>query len=128
MTEEELQALCEVWQKRLRLQDWTVVVRIVRGRELPDGAEGQVTWVLSRREALIKVRDPIDYLPEGMVPEDMEANLVHELLHLYFAPFDAEDDSLEEMHQEQAINAISAALVALARGGDGHGQEEAPAR
>lgn len=115
MTQEELEALCRTWQKRLRLQDWTVKVRIVRRHELDHAdIQGQVTWVLSRREALIKLLDPIDYLPDCVLPQDLETTLVHELVHLYFAPFDAEDGTLEDIYQEQAIDGLSKALVELA--------------
>ncbi len=126
MTESDLQALCTKWQKRLRLQDWTIAVRVVRKRDLDlTDAEGQVQWVLSRREAFIKLMDPIDYSPTAMTPQDLEVSLVHELLHLYFAPFDAEKGTLEETCQEQAIDALSNALVKLARKvGDDHGENE----
>ncbi len=125
MTEQELQALCSLWQKRLRLQDWTVVVRVVRRHEMAlKDVQGECEWVLPRKQAVIRLLDPVDYVPERIVPQDMETDLVHELLHLYFAPFDADDGTLEEMHQEQAINAIGQALVALARkGADDHGED-----
>ncbi len=116
MTDQELQRLCELWQRRLRLQDWTVKVQIARKRDLDlTDSEGQIQWVLSRREALIKLMDPIDYSPTAMTPQDLEVSLVHELLHLYFAPFDAEDGTLQQTCPEQAIDALSNALVKLAR-------------
>jgi hypothetical protein len=42
----------------------------------------------------------------------MEKTLVHELLHLHFAPFAAPDGTPEDTAQEQAIDLIAKALVA----------------
>lgn len=116
MTQEELQALCGVWQRRLRLQDWIVEVQVVRARDMDtDGDHGNSLWNLTSRRAIIRLLDPIDYAPDGQVPYDQEHTLVHELLHIYFALCDTKPDTPERTAQEQAIDSIAGALVALAR-------------
>lgn len=114
--QDELRQLCAEWQKILRLQDWDVVVQISRRDDtFGNSTMGQVRFNLELKQALIKIIDPIDYPTNVIYPQDMETTLVHELLHLHFAPFDAENDTPAEIAQEQAIEAISKGLVALKR-------------
>lgn len=64
------------------------------------------------------VLDPVDYPPDIITPYELEETLVHELLHLHFAPFMSEHDTLERTLQEQAIDAIAKALVSRYGGGE----------
>lgn len=100
----------ELWKKILRLQDWDTKVEIVRASSLNEGSQGQCSWVLSRKEAKISLLDPIDYNCK-LWPQDHEVTLVHELLHLHFAHVEEASN-----YDEQAIVAISQALVKLRRG------------
>jgi hypothetical protein len=116
LTESALQKACALWQKRLRLQDWDVRVRVRRKAQMSaEKCRACVDADLRLKEALIEIQDPIDYTPKIWV-NDMEQSLVHELLHLHFAPFEAEEGTAELVAQEQAIELIACALVNLARG------------
>jgi len=110
-----LRELCRQWQKLLRLQDWDVRISWARGHgiDLATQTEGLCEWVARRKEAKIKVLDPVDW--ESMDTCDAEQILVHELLHLRFYGFAAKDDTPEDVAQEQAIHALSMALVMLKR-------------
>lgn len=119
LTEAEAQALCLEWQKILRLSDWDVRVRVRRKDTIElqgDDIQGRCYWTVTRREATIILLDPVDFPPSCTFPQDMEATLVHELLHLHGAGFDefkvgdAQDRALEQM-----IHATSYALVELKR-------------
>lgn len=122
MSEKELNALCGIWQRRLRLQDWDVKVRLVRERDLHNSNnQGECEWSISTKAAVVRIIDPVDYSPDCAWPQDMERVLVHELLHLHFAPFSAECGTAEDVAQEQAIHALSQALVELARRSDEYG-------
>lgn len=115
-TRDELRQLCAEWQKILRLQDWDVVVQVSRRDDTFGHTNtGQVRYQLGLKQALIKIIDPIDYPTNVIYPQDMETTLVHELLHLHFAPFDADDDTPAGTAQEQAIEAIAKGLVSLKR-------------
>lgn len=115
LTEEQLRARCEEWKKTLRLQDWIVSVGISRARDMKlDNSSGECEWSLPKRMVNIRILDPVDYPPDSMEPQDMELTLVHELLHLHFAPMSTEDNVVPE---EQAIEAISRGLIDLARRG-----------
>jgi hypothetical protein len=116
LTQSQLTKKCREWQKVLRLQDWDVTTEICRQRDLKDDDyAGQVRWILPIKQALISLVDPIDQ-PDNCIKEyDMEDSLVHELLHLHFAPLGTEHGTPEKIAEEQAINAISKALVKLKR-------------
>lgn len=107
-TEDQLQQKCSEWQKRLRLQDWIVKARMCRAHELPVSSMAHVHYVVEKKMASIRIVDPVDYPPDSMVPYDMENSLVHELLHLHFAPLTGDESSVVE---EQAIECITSALL-----------------
>lgn len=104
------------WQKLLRLQDWDVIPKIVRREKMTLGGQGECQWGLERKEATIRLIGPIDYPDDCSREQDQELTLVHELLHLHFAPFSADGGS-KEVAQEQVIQCIAQALVSLERKG-----------
>lgn len=112
--ESELHKQLAYWQKALYLQDWTVELRIVRQWEMESPQTlAQCHWFLERKDAIISVLAPTDLsgLSERFIKGeecDYDISLVHELLHLHFAPFHNEKDDITH---EQAINAISRGLV-----------------
>jgi hypothetical protein len=108
--DEQLQKKLKEWQKRLRLQDWLIKARICRSHELPDV---MAVPTLPKKMALIKILDHNDYDPTCVFPQDMEDSLVHELLHLHFAPLGLDDDKYIEL--EQAIESIASGLISALR-------------
>lgn len=116
-TDDEVQEACEKWKKILRLQDWVTKSGIYRERDMRlDGCNGECEWQLKTKIATIRILDPIDYPENLIIEQDMEKTLVHELLHLHFAPLyaDTDDKSIDDA-QEQAIDCIANALVNLNR-------------
>ena len=117
----ELRKQLVYWQKALYLQDWNVDLRIVRQWEMGDFVTlAQCQWFLTRKDAIIQVLAPADL--EGVSRRfingeecDYDISLVHELLHLHFAPFHRDED---DIGHEQAINAISRAMVNVWRSKD----------
>lgn len=115
-SEDELVELCREWQERLSLRDWDVHIRVCRARNLPiEESEGTVHWCLPKKTAGISILDPVDFDEHNLTTQDMERTLVHELLHLHFASLPFEAGTPEDTTQEQAIHALSLALVALKR-------------
>ena len=112
--EAELHKQLTYWQRTLYLQDWNIELRISRQWEMADAETvAQCQWFLQRKDAIIKVLHPSDLpgLSARFIREeecDYDISLVHELLHLHFAPFHHED---HETFHEQAINAISRGMV-----------------
>ena len=113
-----LNAACKEWQVRLGLQDWIVEVRTSRAKDLdPECRAFAVnTHSLTEKFSSIKVVDPVDLptmessLPNGEA-QDYDLHLVHELIHLHFAPFQVEDDDHRHPYQEQAINMLSRSII-----------------
>lgn len=115
VNKEQAEGLLAEWQKTLKLQDWDIVIDIRREREMElEGGQAEVHWHKDKRMAIIHLLDPLDYSNQYW-PQDHEMSLVHELLHIHMVGFAAEDGTPEDAAQEQAINAISFALVDLKR-------------
>lgn len=98
--------LCKEWQARIGLTDWEIEVEF-RTLEEMDGSQGTCEPIPSLRTALILIVRVEDY-PHG----DIEATLVHELLHCYHH---MASGSVAEMFEEQGVEATSKALVKLKR-------------
>lgn len=73
---EDLKVLCAWWQKKLRLQDWEVVLEIVHPGRL-DGAAAKTYWKFTKKVCVIRFADPAHIEFEAWsVPLDMEVSLV----------------------------------------------------
>lgn len=114
MTDAELQERLAYWQKRLKLSDWHITAEFGGGKVLQDKARGECISVWCSKSAHIYVRPESAYLdsyfPTNAVMGEEEA-LVHELLHVHFAGFAAENDTPEDDLQHQVIFALAVALV-----------------
>ena len=116
MSNEELAALCAEWQKILRLQDWDVEISFKRNFEMGHDCAGECSYSSSKKAAQISILTPADYSPKFIVPIDTERTVVHELLHLHTALFVPVSPTADDiMHEEQLINLLSGAFVALKR-------------
>jgi hypothetical protein len=110
-----MQAFTRMWQQRLHLDEWTIEARVVRKSELKPDTLGNLKWNLANHTAVIRILSPLDYdMPAADVPEDMEYTVVHELIHLQLAvlPRDLNAKGTEE----QVVNRIADALMALEKG------------
>jgi hypothetical protein len=112
VTEEQTHDWLKLWQKRLRLEDWKIEVKIVRIWELEHSTLGHIDWSASHKTAVIKVLNPADYeLPADKVPADMELSIVHELVHLHLSVLPLNKSSRNA--EEQVVSMIADALVNL---------------
>lgn len=117
--EDNLRAQVTYWQKILYLQDWNIEVQASRHWEMPSLTLAQCEFYLNRKDAIIRLLHPTDITGlahrfVGGEESDYDISIVHELLHLHFAPFSTNIKHIE-IAQEQAINAISRSLVKLYR-------------
>jgi hypothetical protein len=117
LTKQNLAKRLAYWQKRLRLQDWSVTADICRYAAIDDSL-GRITIGDDKREAYIRLLCAEDVLPLDVIDKasalDWELVLVHELLHLHFrdtSPKHHEKGSPEDKAEERAIDQISHALV-----------------
>lgn len=115
LTLDQLQELCTIWQKRLRLQDWVIRIVLVPAREIT--GTGRCSYEIDSKSALVQILRPEDYSGDrDLWPYDMEEVLVHELLHLHWAPLKTREGSPEETAEEQAVASLAGALTRLSRG------------
>ena len=110
---EEL-ALLQEWKETLGLHDWYILLQTnCKKDELMDDAGGDVEYIESTKQALIRTIDPNE-LEGNIKPFNFEETLVHELLHCKFALIaDGEDwdNDLQLRVLHQVIDDIAKALV-----------------
>lgn len=111
----KLNKLLKVWQKRLKLQDWTVNLKVCRGDEFSDTNTWGTCWVHNTKKfANIRVLDAVALENE---PTSQEVILVHELLHILLPArnlgLDAKGDlaDLRATLFEEAVDSLSFTLV-----------------
>jgi len=103
------------WQKRLKLEDWTVSIVMSRPRDLRPGTTGNIRWDAKSKTARIRVLDAPSYArPFQAMLEDMEFTVVHELIHLQLSSLPRSEASRSD--EEHAVNRITDALLKLDRG------------
>lgn len=121
MTSKQINSLKAVWQKRLRIQDWDIEVRIVGIPEMMDvsGSDdlGLCITQMSKKKARIFVRRAEDIEPHE---DDQEIILVHELLHVVMPMQDlklkADLNDSAYVAYERIIDQMARMLVGVHRG------------
>lgn len=108
--------LLKEWQKRLRMQDWSIVLQVdcVPGEMVEPDSTGCVSWQESTKSAFIQILDE-KYYGDRALPYDFEKTLVHELMHLKMCMTYNESGSLKERIVHQILDDISKALVEAKR-------------
>lgn len=116
MTTPELRRLTRKWQERLRLLDWDIKVRFATKDEAED-IWGIAYPANTTKEAVIHIANPRWFKDLGpdCYQADAEVTVVHELLHLHFAPLNHRTGSFKEMVEENIVSHLAQLLVALDR-------------
>jgi hypothetical protein len=108
-----------LWQKRLKLQDWTITVIMSRPGDLRRGTLGNIRWDADKKTARIRVLDTSAYhRPFLATLNDMEFTVVHELIHLELSPVTRSEQSRSAESfsaEEDAVNRTADALLHLDR-------------
>jgi hypothetical protein len=107
----ELKRLVDVWQQRLALRDWNITIRWAKDDE-DEGYYAEVSPHNHTKEAEIVFARPGTHQGTVMDPEVL---VVHELLHLHFAPFKTPIGSALEDVEENIVNLCARMMVALDR-------------
>ncbi len=106
--ESHLDRQLKTWQKRLGMDDWRLNIRLVRQSNLEKNTWGNAEWDPNLKTGTISVLDPVDYNLHGAdLRLDMECTIVHELVHIQVAPFDAPNENM----REDVVNRIMTALM-----------------
>jgi hypothetical protein len=110
LTPDALPEQIAFWQRALRLEDWKITAEIVDDEEFEDdGLLGNSLHDLNIRKAHIKIVSPEmgDRILENYKLEpfyDMENVFVHEMIHVFLEPLDADDD---QHFLEQRVNHLA---------------------
>ncbi len=108
ISETELKELCQEWKRRLGLEHWRTEIKFVRGVEIGNNC-AQCDFSFVNETALIRVKAYEDY--HGYFPCDIEATIVHELLHILLDTASSGDSIL----YEQSIDRLARTLVGIKR-------------
>jgi len=104
----------QVWQQRLKLDDWAISVMTAHRSELRPNTLGNIRWDVDGKIAVIRVLDASDYqmaCREALT--DMEFTLVHELIHLKLSSLPRSEESRQD--EESTVNHLTKALLSLDR-------------
>lgn len=109
-----LQERLALWQRRLRLEEWNISVKLVRLGDLKPKTLGNIHWDTETHHANINVLSPMDYkLSFADSLKDMEFTIVHELVHLQLSSLPRNEASRSA--EEKAVNTLTEALLNLDR-------------
>lgn len=117
MTQKQIDKLLKKWQKILLLQDWDILVKF-HHFDVMGCNQGFCKPHPDDRSAEIALVHPNDYDPSDRAPwpYDIEATLVHELLHIHLHfMFPYEDQGLERELAEGTIASLERAFITLDR-------------
>jgi hypothetical protein len=116
MTDRDLQRLVTKWQKRLRLMDWDINAKFDDDGVLID----LEAWGACDPQGFLRTATMIFRRPEDAKKKqtqfDLEVIVVHEILHMFFAPF-KHDSHAELTAEEQMVHTVAILLVSLERQG-----------
>jgi hypothetical protein len=111
----DLDVLVAKWKPILRLQDWDIEIEYARKYELADGC-AECNANIMRNLCTIKILDPNDINPdEDANTRNVEATVVHELLHIHFRPYMPESKTLNYEMWERTIDMLSIILQPLGK-------------
>lgn len=109
-SEQELQALCEQYQKLLGIADWDIKVSLVPQKKIK-GVQGRVIYDFALFEAQIQIPTPDTFKCRTLHGQDMQQTLLHELIHVVLAWcdrwYDKEGNTLPNEVFESAINRLA---------------------
>jgi len=108
-----------LWQKRLKLDDWTISLVLSHPGDLRRGTLGNIRWDLDKKTARIRVLDASEYhRPYLATVDDMEFTVVHELIHLELSSMTRHEESRSaesRSAEEDAVNRMADSLLQLDR-------------
>jgi len=109
-----LQEKLSIWQKRLKLDDWNITLKLVPQSALKPKTLGNIHWDSGAKRASINVLSPLEYkmaFPEAL--QDNEYTVVHELIHLRLSSLPRSEASRSA--EEKTVNSLTEALLNLDR-------------
>ena len=97
----QARVLLRRWQRELRLRDWTVRIQVTT---IEEGRWGECSSCADNRYALIRISPTCP-------PSQLEATVVHKLLHLFGASLPSDSAEVQRLAEEQLIHTVDALLA-----------------
>ena len=125
-TEEHFDEMIEYYKPLLGLSDWAINLAVKPMMDVHNENMASTHWILSRRIAWVEMSHS-ESRGSGVMPDDAEQSLLHELLHITFAGWHDHSESGTMKTRgieynvccEQPIDQLSQTLV-LMRRSSGH--------
>ena len=105
------EALCRVWQKILRLEDWDIEIELARYHQLGELTRADVSSYPPKGHAVIRLIQPGDDIPDPQPRRSTEYSIIHELLHLHLGTF---TESMPEGHPKHVAKELTIDRLAQA--------------
>jgi len=103
-----LKELLKKWQPRLGLHNWDIKVKYCKPADM-EGCQGLNEFEQTYLTSSVKILKP-EYYSDPNFPQDIEATLIHELLHLHFVFLRKSSDNAGDA-EEQAIELLTRAVL-----------------
>lgn len=99
------------WQKNLRLNDWRISLQVVSKNDTNWNRDtyGNSSVSVHLKCATIRIAEPTD---EKMDIE-LEATVIHELLHIHFDPYPWRENQVRDALMESVVDQLSIILLKL---------------
>ena len=107
LTPSQIEKILRKCQKRLRLQDWVIDLKVVRKGTFPDTRVAQCQYFFRNMSAVISILDPRDNDDDGYGMQNVESTIYHELLHIILSPAWKGDEPPSDDVQEQIIERLA---------------------
>jgi hypothetical protein len=107
LTHSQIEKTLRKCQKRLRLQDWNIDLKVVRKGTFPDDRVAQCQFFYRNMSAVVSILDPRDNDDTGYGMQNVESTIYHELLHIILSPTWGADEPPSQDVQEQIIERLA---------------------
>ena len=101
------------WRRKLRLEDWRIKLVLVKENYATRHGEtgsvyGSTEVNTELKSAIIKIAEPGT---DRVALAELEATVVHELLHLHFDPYPWGEDETRDSLMEQTVDCLAICLI-----------------
>lgn len=108
--EKRVQGYINTWRKILRLEDWRIKLEVIpRGYANWNSNLGQSRVVTHLKCVELQILEPTDEVTDA----ELEATVVHELLHIHLDCYPWRQDATRDIQMEQVIDTLSILLIKL---------------
>lgn len=115
VTVTEVRKAVKYWRKRLQLEDWVINVKINNvAKELGDDESSPLASTKASCQAFPEYKKALLEFDKRLIePEDLDAYVIHELLHCHIWRLAACPKSVTTFHEEDLTSAMERLVLSL---------------